>query len=59
MWPRRLTIFCEFVFVFGHLPGTIETKRNAKNPRDLDIELAVKFNGRHSKCDTTQEYRLR
>ena len=48
----------DFVILFS-CSGTIETKRNAKNPRDLDIELAVKFNGRHSKCDTTQEYRLR
>ena len=41
------------------LHGTIKTARNAKNPRDLDISLDVKFKGRHSQCDNHQDYRLR
>ena len=41
------------------LRGSITTKRNAKNPRDLDIGIDIKFAGRHSKCDAHQEYRLR
>jgi protein arginine N-methyltransferase 1 len=40
--------------------GQISCSRNAKNPRDLDIEIQVQFDG---KCmaghSATQQYRLR
>jgi protein arginine N-methyltransferase 1 len=40
--------------------GHIKCARNAKNPRDLDIEIGVGFEGRHMpKHAATQEYRLR
>ena len=41
------------------LRGKISCRPNPKNSRDLDITLAVKFNGRHSKADWVTDYRLR
>jgi len=39
--------------------GTIKVKRNAKNPRDLDIVLTHKLAGKQNKPETTRLYRLR
>jgi protein arginine N-methyltransferase 1 len=40
--------------------GEISCQPNQRNPRDLDIELALKFKGHYSKLDgTTVQYRLR
>jgi len=39
--------------------GTIKVKRNAKNPRDLDIILTHKLTGKQSRPEITRFYRLR
>jgi protein arginine N-methyltransferase 1 len=39
--------------------GSIKVKRNAKNPRDLDIVLSSKLNGKQGKPEATRLYRLR
>jgi len=39
--------------------GTLSCKPNAKNPRDLDIVIAISFEGRHSSVNISQEYFLR
>jgi len=39
--------------------GSIKVKRNAKNPRDLDIVLTSKLTGKQSKPEVTRFYRLR
>lgn len=39
--------------------GQIECAPNAKNPRDLDIDIALSFRGSVSQLDAKQEYRLR
>uniref|UniRef100_A0A7S3R5P6 Methyltransferase domain-containing protein n=1 Tax=Dunaliella tertiolecta TaxID=3047 RepID=A0A7S3R5P6_DUNTE len=41
------------------LNGTLSCKPNAKNPRDLDIELTYDFKGKHCKCQRVQQYRMR
>jgi len=41
------------------IEGEITCKPNTSNPRDLDILMHVKFDGRHSKLDTSIDYRLR
>jgi protein arginine N-methyltransferase 1 len=40
------------------IEGTLRCKKNAKNPRDLDIEIDIKFEGEHQKVDRTQKYLL-
>lgn len=42
-----------------HLAGKITCCPNKKNPRDLDIELQIKFDGTHCKLNCLQNYRLR
>ena len=39
--------------------GTLRCRPNAKNHRDLDIELAYKLEGQHAQVDVVQAYRLR
>ena len=40
--------------------GRIKCARNSKNPRDLDIEIELGFEGKHmSKHAASQEYKLR
>ena len=39
--------------------GSIECKRNAKNPRDLDICVEYRVDGAISKTSTVQQYRMR
>eukprot|EP00798_Chlamydomonas_sp_ICE-L_P025979 gene25979-11665_t len=39
------------------LTGTLSCAPNAKNPRDLDIELDYKFEGSHGACSRTQDAR--
>ncbi|CAI5481353.1 unnamed protein product [Closterium sp. Yama58-4] len=39
--------------------GTMQVKPNAKNPRDLDITVTYKFDGRRGKASRTQHYRMR
>jgi protein arginine N-methyltransferase 1 len=39
--------------------GTISTKRNPKNPRDLDIQLTTKFSGKDCQVEQDRLYRLR
>ncbi|CAI5460178.1 unnamed protein product [Closterium sp. Yama58-4] len=39
--------------------GTMQVKPNAKNPRDLDISVTYKFDGRRGKASRTQHYRMR
>jgi len=41
------------------IKGTLSCKPNAKNPRDLDIQITISFNGKHSNVNITQEYYLR
>jgi len=41
------------------LTGNIKVKRNAKNPRDLDIVLVTKLTGKQNTPETTRLYRLR
>lgn len=41
------------------LSGTISSKPNSNNIRDLDISLEIIFEGKHSKVDKTLNYRLR
>eukprot|EP00744_Colponema_vietnamica_P002353 GILI01003707.1.p1 GENE.GILI01003707.1~~GILI01003707.1.p1 ORF type:complete len:411 (+),score=143.34 GILI01003707.1:42-1235(+) len=41
------------------ITGTIAVRKNAKNPRDLDIKVATHFDGPHSPCHNTMFYRLR
>lgn len=41
------------------LTGRIECRPNAKNPRDLDIEMAYAFAGKQTKASRTQSYRMR
>ena len=39
--------------------GKLSCRPNKKNPRDLDINLQIHFDGSHSKLDCSQDYRLR
>ncbi|CAI6008859.1 unnamed protein product [Closterium sp. NIES-65] len=39
--------------------GTMQVKPNEKNPRDLDISVTYKFDGRRGKASRTQHYRMR
>jgi len=41
------------------MEGHIAVKRNAKNPRDLDIVLTTSLQGKHAKHNATRLYRLR
>lgn len=41
------------------LEGHLKCTPNASNPRDLDIDISVKFEGANSKLDSAQEYKLR
>ncbi|KAL6756287.1 protein arginine N-methyltransferase [Haematococcus lacustris] len=41
------------------ISGTLSSKPNARNPRDLDISLSYTFNGKHGECSRTQQYRMR
>ncbi len=41
------------------LQGTLSCKPNARNRRDLDIELSYTFNGKHGSAKRTQQYRMR
>jgi len=41
------------------ISGQISTKQNESNKRDLDITLAYKFDGQHTKAGKTTMYRLR
>lgn len=41
------------------ITGVFKCAPNAKNPRDLDIELDVKFSGSVSQLDAHMEYRMR
>lgn len=41
------------------LTGSLSCAPNAKNPRDLDIEISYNFEGAEQKWNHTQEYKLR
>ncbi len=41
------------------LTGRIASAPNARNKRDLDILIDVSFEGKHSQCKASQEFRLR
>ncbi|CAI7911950.1 unnamed protein product, partial [Closterium sp. NIES-54] len=41
------------------ITGTMQVKPNEKNPRDLDISVTYKFDGRRGKASRTQHYRMR
>jgi len=41
------------------ITGQIACEPNKKNPRDLDISMTVKFDGRHSQMNANMQYRLR
>ena len=41
------------------LTGSISSAPNARNKRDLDIKIEVAFEGRHSQCQLSQDFRLR
>ncbi len=41
------------------LSGQIVCNQNAKNKRDLDIEISYDFHGRHGENKQTQMYHLR
>eukprot|EP00593_Proboscia_inermis_P009971 CAMPEP_0171325450 /NCGR_PEP_ID=MMETSP0816-20121228/116814_1 /TAXON_ID=420281 /ORGANISM="Proboscia inermis, Strain CCAP1064/1" /LENGTH=384 /DNA_ID=CAMNT_0011824625 /DNA_START=762 /DNA_END=1916 /DNA_ORIENTATION=- len=64
----RYTHWKQTVFYMGEtltvcenetIEGEISCRPNKKNPRDLDIELYVNFQGQHSKKDGTMDFRLR
>lgn len=59
----KQTVFYLEDVVTGNLGETMEgelrCRPNARNHRDLDIEIAVKFDGEHCKLDHLQPYRLR
>ena len=41
------------------ITGKISCKRNANNPRDLDITIEYNFDGESGKVDEKHDYRLR
>jgi len=41
------------------IEGTIDVKPNKKNPRDLDIEITVNFDGKYSKAHRKQYFQLK
>jgi predicted RNA methylase len=41
------------------LSGTFALKPNAKNPRDLDMALNIKFNGKYQSLNATYQYFMR
>ena len=41
------------------ITGRFRVKRNDKNPRDLDIDIACKFDGKQQKYEQDRPYRLR
>jgi len=41
------------------IKGSLSCKPNAKNPRDLDITIAVDFDGKHCSVHLSQDYFLR
>lgn len=40
------------------IPGTLSCAPNAKNPRDLDIGVTVKFAGKYGTSDETRKLRM-
>jgi len=47
------------VFAGERMTGTLSLKANAENPRDLDVTIHYKFEGRSGKYDRVQEFRMR
>lgn len=41
------------------ISGTIACAPNAKNPRDLDVELSYSFQGQNGQAARTQQFRMR
>ena len=41
------------------LSGQLNVRPNEKNPRDIDISVHYKFDGKSMAVDYSQEYRLR
>lgn len=41
------------------MTGIVRARPNARNRRDLDIEIEYKFQGKHMSVERTQPYRLR
>lgn len=42
-----------------HVQGSISSRPNERNPRDLDITVSIDFEGKHCQTHLTQEFRLR
>jgi len=59
---KQTVFYLEDVLVVSKgdkISGWLECKPNAKNPRDLDIQIHVNFDGKYNTIDKTQEYLLR
>lgn len=41
------------------IEGVLRCVPNKKNPRDLDLSIAYKFQGKHMSAERTQQYRMR
>ncbi|XP_004364561.2 protein arginine N-methyltransferase 1 [Capsaspora owczarzaki ATCC 30864] len=60
-WKQTVFYLDDFLTVKAGevINGTLSMKRNAKNPRDIDITLRVDFDGEHSSLHETIPYRMR
>lgn len=60
-WKQTIFYLRETIVICQgeHLAGKITCCPNKKNPRDLDIQLQIKFDGTHCKLNCSQSYRLR
>lgn len=60
-WKQTVFYFRDTLTVCKdeELRGRIKCAPNARNPRDLDFELAYEFQGRHSTSSDTLSYRMR
>ncbi len=43
----------------AQVEGTLACRPNAKNPRDLDINISYSWKGKHGEAARSQEYRMR
>jgi len=59
---KQTVFYLEDVLIVSEgdkISGYLECKPNEKNPRDLDIQIHVDFNGKYNSVSKTQEYLLR
>ena len=60
-WKQTVFYLDEVLMVTegDEVRGVLACRPNAKNPRDLDINVQYKFKGKYNDCDVSQKFFLR